>query len=124
MKSPIKMILAASIFGVSVASSGAELFSPPLPVIFATNKLVCGIINVSDKTRIVSVQALNGAGVQVGEAFFNIAVAPGNVAATEVSGNLTPIHCKFSVPDPQHNFRASAMVVHPQLGTIAALPAD
>ena len=85
----------------------AELYTPPMtdPSLYVGH---CNIVNVSDKTRTVTIEVRDGAGTGAGPTITS-PMPPGS-AMSIVIPNCTDgcyIYCKFSVQGNKHEYRAA-----------------
>jgi hypothetical protein len=96
------------------------LSTPPL-VPLGSSQLDCYIINVSDRARWVSIEALNKQGEVV--ARWSELLAPEHEAVAISPAADGPRSCRFVVEGLGKHFRASGLVVVPNVGSVSALAA-
>jgi len=97
------------------------LISPPL-VAEGARVLDCYLVNVGEVPRFVKIQVFNRAGVVVKTVQTTLQPGEEDVARTESA--LAGRWCKFTVPGPKTDYRASALVRQVGVGAISALPAS
>ena len=102
-------------------ANSTTLSTPPL-VPLGTSQLDCYIINVSDRSRWVSIEALNKQGGIV--ASWSETLAPGHEAVAISPAVDGPRSCRFVVEGLGKHFRASGLVVVPNVGSVSALAAQ
>src|SRR5262245_48658249 len=102
-------------------AQAATLFTPPL-VPEGDNQLDCYLVNVSEKTRAATIQALDATGRVLKEV--PVTLAPGAELVATVEADAKPRYCKFIVDGPRAAFRASVLVRDDGGGSISALAAQ
>ncbi len=104
------------------AASAADIFSPAVSVLTATQLFQCLIVNVGSGTEFVEIHVFNASGTEIGN--LSRTLGPGEVGGFDISFSLLGYaYCKFIVQGSKNNFRAS-IVLRDGLSILAALPAD
>ena len=120
----IKRLLAsaAAVILWSGAAAADVLFTPPL--IAEGNRLLdCYLANVGQVNRNVKIVVLDAKGKAV-VAPVEVTLAPGEEKVARAKADLLGRYCKFVVPAPKSDFRASVLVFQPGVGAISALAAQ
>jgi len=124
----LHLVLSAALPQIGMPSAASldkgqttTLFTPPL-VPLGKNELECYLVNVSDKTREVTIQAFTRDGV--GLEPVKTTLKPGVEGVAKASADQTPRYCKFVVAGKRSDFRASILVFDPNAGSISALSAE
>lgn len=115
----VYVMLGMALWGSAV--DAATLFSPPL-VPLGSNQLDCYLVNVSDKERKATIQALDAQGVALKTV--PVILAPGTEFVATVEAEEEPRYCKFIVDGPRGAFRASVLVRQDGVGSVSALAAQ
>jgi len=110
------------LFGLMSAAYADELFTAPLPAIFATNDVHCNIVNISARPRVVTIELLGPDGSRAA-GLDQWILQPMSIAAIESNGNRSPSYCKFTVEGSAKHFSAGIAVLKKDVGYTAALPA-
>ena len=106
------------LFGLISAAYADELFTAPLPAIFATNDVHCNIVNISGRARVVKIELLGPDGGRAA-GLDQWILQPMSIAAIESNGNRSPAYCKFTVEAALHVQRpafcasAARLAAHP-----------
>jgi hypothetical protein len=96
------------------------LFTAPL-VPADAGVLDCYLVNVSNKTRDVTIRILRRDGTEAGSQDFTLEPLTERVVTSPASEE--PRYCQFVVEGSKSNYRGSALVREPITGTQSALPA-
>jgi hypothetical protein len=100
--------------------SRETLFTAPL-VPADAGVLDCYLVNVSNKTRDVTIRILRRDGTEVDAQDFTLAPLTERVVTAPASEE--PRFCQFIVAGSKSNYRGSALVREAIIGTMSALPA-
>ena len=113
-------------FGAALVWSGVAaadvLFSPPL-VAEGNRFLDCYLANVGHMKRNVQIVVLDAKGKAV-VGPLAVTLAPGEEKVARADAKLLGRYCKFVVPAPKSDFRASVLVFESGVGAISALAAN
>jgi hypothetical protein len=116
------VISAAAAVLWSGAAAADVLFTPPL-VAEGNRLLDCYLANVGQVNRNVKIVVLDAKGKAV-VAPVEVTLAPGEEKVARAKADLLGRYCKFVVPAPKSDFRASVLVFQPGVGAISALAAN
>jgi hypothetical protein len=112
---------AAAVLWSGVAAADV-LFTSPL-VAEGERVLDCYLVNVGHVKRNVRIVVLDAKGKPVVPPL-EVTLAPGEEKVTRAEAALLGRYCKFVVPAPKSEFRASVLVFEPGVGAISALAAN
>jgi hypothetical protein len=110
---------AAAVVLWSGAAAADILFTPPL-VAEGDRLLDCYLANVGQVQRKVKIAVLDAKGKAV-VGPLAVTLAPGEEKVARAGAGLLGRYCKFVVPAPKSDFRASVLVFEPSVGAISAL---
>jgi hypothetical protein len=116
------LIPAAAAVLWSGAAAADVLFTPPL-VAEGDRLLDCYLANVGHVKRKVKIAILDAKGKPVVPPL-EVTLAPGEEKVARAEAELLGRYCKFVVPAPKSDFRASVLVFEPGVGAISALAAN
>ena len=116
------VISAAAAVLWSGAAMADTLFSPPL-VAEGNRLLDCYLANVGPVNRNVQIVVLNAKGKAV-VGPVAVTLAPGEEKVARADANKLGRYCKFIVPAPKSDFRASVLVFQEGVGATSALAAN
>lgn len=119
------VLVAAGLVAASCSALADELFTPSSPQGVFGNSFTCFILNVDDKTHLVSVELKDADGITRGSTLIDFPLAPAQTRGIVMDSAVGHAYCKFTVQGAKKHFRA-ALVVTTQFGTIPtlALPAE
>jgi hypothetical protein len=110
---------AAAVVLWSGAAAADVLFTPPL-VAEGDRLLDCYLANVGQVQRKVKIVVLDAKGKPVVPPL-EVTLAPGEEKVARAEAKRLGRYCKFVVPAPKSDFRASVLVFEPGVGAISAL---
>jgi hypothetical protein len=116
------MLTCGAVLFWSGVASAEVLFSPPL-VADGDRLLDCYLANVGQIKRNVTITVLDAKGKPVAGPLA-VTLAPGEEKVARAEAQQLGRYCKFNVPAPKSDYRASVLVIEQGVGAISALAAN